>query len=193
VDGGADLEATVSATAAAASTFDARLDGSSTIRGNLDVQPVRLNLLARERLSAELGSSGAGSLAIVIGNVLAGARASLALDLGLIDLRAVIDAVVLSMADATADACVDLLAAAASTSVRAEVRARAEQAFEAARLDVRLASAATAQAAASALADYRADVRSAVDAMIAASGSTSVDAEVLTSLFISAGGGAHVR
>jgi hypothetical protein len=190
---GADLEATVLATAAAASTFDARLDGSSSIRGNLGVQPTRFNLLARERLSAQFGSSGQGSVAVAIGDVLADARAGLSLDLGLIDLRAVVDGMVTAMADATADACVNLLAASASTAVQAEVRSRAQQAFDSARLEVRLQTATTAQAAASAMASYRAQVRAAVQAMITASGSSTADVEAMTSLFIAAGGGAYLR
>jgi hypothetical protein len=193
VDAGAELEATVVATAAAASTFDAGLEGGSSIRGELDVQPVRLNLLARERLAASFASTFESSVAVAIENVIADARASLSLGIALIDLRALIDSTLSAVIDAGADACVTLLAAGASSTVQAEVRAAAEAAFEAARLEARLHSATTAQAAVTAMASYRADVRAAVDTMIAASGSTSADAEVLTSLFIAASGGAYIR
>ena len=193
VDAGADLEATVLATAAAASTFDAQLETTSSVRGDLMIQPIRLNLVARERLAARHASSAEGTVAVVVADVMADARASLSLGLGLIDLRALLDGALSAVVDAGADACVSLLASGASSTVQAEVRARAEAAFEAARLDVRLSSATTAEAAASAMADYRAEVRAAVEAMIQASGSATADAEVLTQLFIAAGGGAQVR
>lgn len=193
VGAGADLEATVLATAAAASTFDARLEGGSSIRDDLAVQPLRLNLIARESLAATFGSSAAASVAVAIEDVLADARASLSLELGLIDLRALIDGLLTATVEAGADACVSLLAADASSAVKAEVRARAEEAFGVARLDVRLQSVTTADAAVSAMASYRADVRAAVGAMIQASGSTTADAELLTTLFIAASGGAHIR
>ena len=193
VDVGADLEATVMATAAAASTFDARLEESSSVRGDLMVQPLRLNLLARERLSSGFASSAEATVALAIEDVLADARASLSLGLGLIDVRALIEGAFTAAADAGAEACVSLLASGGSSSVQAEVRARAEAALEAARLDVRLRSATTAEAAVSAMAGYRAEIRAAVEAMVQASGSTSADVEVLTSLFIAAGGGAYVR
>jgi hypothetical protein len=189
----ADLETTVLATAAAASTFDAALEQGSSIRSDLDTQPIHLNLLARERLSASFGSSTSGSVAVAIEDVLADARATLSLGIGIIDLRALLDGVLVAAADAGADACVSLLAAGASATVEAEVRARAEAAFEVAQLDVRLQSATTADAAASAMEDYRADVQAAVEAMIEASGSTTADAQALTTLLIAAGGGAYIR
>ena len=193
IDAGAELEATVLATAAAASTLDAGLHQSSSIRGDLAVQPVHLNLLTRERLSASFGSSAEGSVAVAVADVLADARSSLSLGIGLIDLQALIDGLAVAAVDAGADACVSLIASNAAASVQAEVRARAEEAFEAARLDLRLQSATTAQAAVIALADYRAEVRAAVDAMLQAAGNTTVDAEALTTILIAAGGGAHIR
>jgi hypothetical protein len=126
-------------------------------------------------------------------DVIADARAGLSLGLGLIQLRALIDGWFTAVVDAGADACVTLLAAGASSTVQAEVRAAAAAAFDVARLSARLQSASTAQAAANAMASYRADVRAAVDAMVYASGNTTADAAALTSIFIAASGGAHIR
>ena len=193
VDSGVDLEATVLATAAAASTFDATLEGSSSFRGDLDLQPVQMNLLARERLAGSFSATAEGSVAVAVRDVLADARAGLSLGLGLIDLRALIEDSLTAVVDAGADACVTLLAAGASSTVQTEVRAAAEAAFEAARLEARLQSATTAQAAGSAMASYRADVHAAIDSMIVASGSVTVDAEALTTIFIAASGGAYIR
>ena len=97
-------EGRATATAAAASTYDAELEATSFARADLVAQPIRLNLIAREHLAAAFSASSASSVALEIMTCLA-----------------------------------------------------------------------------------------AVQPMIAASGNTSVDAQALTSLFIAAGGGAHIR
>lgn len=193
VEADTDLEATVLATATAASTFDAGLDGYASLRGDLIAQPVLLNLKARERLAASHASSAEGSVAVAIENVLADAQSDLLLIAGLVDVRALIQTTASAVVDAGADACVSLLASGASTTVQDQVRAAAVTAIETARIETRLQTATTAEAAASVIADYRSDVRAAVDAMIEASGSTSVDADVLTQVFIAASAGAYVR
>jgi hypothetical protein len=193
VDAGADLEAMVMASAAAGSTFDAALQGTSSIRGTLVVQPVRMNLRARERLAASLEATAEGSVALAIRNVLSDARTSVLLADGLIDLRAVIGATLDAVVDTGADACVELLASGASASVRDEVRIRAETALRTARLGARLESATTAQAAVAAMADYKATVHAAVEAMIEASGTVTASADVLTTAFIAASGGAYIH
>lgn len=192
VDAGANLEATVVATAAAATTFDAALDGTSSMRGRLAVQPARLNVAARERLAASLSSSAEGAVAVAIRNTLAQGYLSLLLSQTLVDLQAALESVLSASADAAVDASVELLAAGASSTVRAEVRARAEETVQAATLHARLAAATTTQAAVQATNGYRAAVRAAVEAMVAAAGATSVDVDVLVALYIAACGGAYV-
>jgi hypothetical protein len=187
------VEATVLATAAAATAFDAVLESESTVRADLLVQPLRMNLRSRERLAARYASSTSASMATQIGQVLASGRANILLVGGIIDLRAVISALNVLVIETAADASVELLAANASSTVRAEVRARAEAALQAAELAARLDGVATAQAAVSAMATYRTAVRAAVQAMIDASGSATADVEAMTSLFIAACGGAYIR
>lgn len=191
VGAGASLESTVYATAAAASTFDAELNGVSSVRGKVVAQAVQMNLRARARYAASITSSAEAALASGIAASLQNSRTSI-LSAGL-DLRSVVEANLDALVGVASDASVDLLAAGASSQVRAEVRAAAEAALEEARLGLRLQSATSASASAEALVGYRAAVRSAVDAMIAASGSTTVDAEVVTSLFIAACAGAYIR
>ena len=192
VDAGADLEATVVATAAAATTFDAALEGASSVRGRLAVQPARLNVAARERLAASFSSSAEGSVAVAVRQALAQGYLSLLVSQTLVDLQAALESLVSASADAAVDASVELLAADASAAVRTEVRARAEEAVEAARLHARLAAATTTQAAVQAANGYRAAVRAAVEAMVAAAGATSADVDVLVALYVAACGGAHV-
>jgi hypothetical protein len=189
---GATLEQTVIASAAAASTFDATLFGHSSARADVVAQAVRMNLLAREDLAAELSTSSEASLGQAIRAVLAQARLALALD-AVLDLHALLEATADDAADAAIEAVVQIVAASASADVQSEVRARAEAALDAARLATRLESAVNAQAATVAVVGYRAAVRSAVDAMIAAAGTTSVRADVVTALFIAACGSAYIR
>ncbi len=193
VDAGVDLESTVMASAAAGSTFDAALNGASAVRGALAVQPLQMNLLARERLAASLSSTAEGSVALAIRDVLSDASANVLLVGGLVDLRALIGTTLDDVVQAGANACVELLAASADTSVQDEVRARATDALQTARLGVRLEAATTAQAAVAAMADYEGEVRTAVEAMIEASGDTTVDADVLTTAFIAASGGVYIH
>jgi hypothetical protein len=192
VDAGANLEATVIATAAGATAFDAALKGSSSIRGSLAIQPMRLNLRARERLSAGFASRAESAVGVAIRQALSQGGASLLGAETVLDLRAAIDVILSASAEAAAAASVDLLTVGASTAVRAEVEARVEEAVAAARLQARLAGATTAQQIAAAASGYRAAVRAAVQAMVEASGSTTVDVDVMTSLYIAACGGAWV-
>lgn len=193
VDADADLAATVLAHATAASTFDAALTGASSVRGDFVVQPLLINLEARERLAASYASSAEGSVATAVRGVLADARGSLLLVGGLVDIRSLIEATLSSVVDAGAEACVQLLASGASTSVQADVRAAAQAAIQTAQLGARLETATTAEAAAGVLAQYRSDVHAAVEAMIQASGNTTADADVLTEIFIAASAGAYIR
>ncbi len=189
----AAAEATVLATAAASTTFDAALEAESSMRADLLLQPLRMNLLARERLATEFATSAESSVATRVAQVLASARADILAVGGILDLRAALSALNLLAIDAAADAAVELLAANATSTVRAEVRARAETALEAASLSARLDGVATAQAAVSAMTTYRATVRTAVQAMVGASGSASADVDALTSLFIAACADAYIR
>jgi hypothetical protein len=90
---------------------------------------------------------------------------------------------------------VQLLAPDASLTVQAAVASAAQAALTTARLRTRLEVATDAAAAAAAVTDYRAGVLAAVqDMILAAEGAAGdADAEVLTSLFVAASGGAHVR
>jgi len=189
---GATLEQSVVASSAAASTFDATLYGRSTARIDVVTQAVHMNLRARERLATELSTSAEASIANAVRLILGQARVTLALG-GAVDLRGLVETTADAAAAAAVDATVQLIAGGASSTVQAEVRAKAEAAMNAARLDARFETATTAQAAASAAAGYRASVRAAVDAMIAAAGTTSVRADVVTSLFIAACGSAYIR
>lgn len=191
LDAGVDLEETAVATAAAATTFDAALNGESQFRDDLVVQPLRMNLRARERLAAGATESAEGSVALAIQQVLTSARLELSTGLSLLDLQALLNQQVASVVDAGASACVQLLAGGASSSVQADVRTKAEAAFEAATLATRLEGVITASAAVDASAGYKASVRSAVQAMIDAAG-TDADVDVLTTLFIAAAGGASI-
>jgi hypothetical protein len=192
VAAGAGLEESLVASAAAATTFDATLYGESTARSDVVAQAVRMNLRARERLAAELSTAAEASLGHAIRLVLSEARVALALS-GVLDLRGFVETTADAAVEAAADAAVQVLAGGASAEVRAEVRARAIAALETARLDARLEGVTTAVAAASAVAGYRASVRAAVDAMIAAAGSTSARADVVTDLFVAASGNAYIR
>lgn len=190
---GIDAGATVVATAAAASTFDATLDGKSSVRGGLVTQAVRMNLRARELLAASFSTTEEASIGTAVVQALAQARLNVLLATTVGDLRAVLDASLDAATDAAADAAVELLAAHATFEIRQEVRARAESALAEARLAARLQGAVSAEAAAEAVAGYRASVHAAVEAMIAASATTSVDADVVTSLFVAACAGAYIR
>lgn len=191
---GARLETIVMATAGAASTLDAVVEGRTSVRGRIITEPVLFNLRARERAAAQYETAAEATLAAAIESSIAATGAGVeATSYAAADVKSELETRLTSTVDAAADAAVDLLAAGASATVRANVRAAAETALAEATLNTRLDSAATASAAASAMADYRADVRSAVEAMVQASGDTSVDVDVITELFIAACGGAYIR
>jgi hypothetical protein len=192
VAAGAGLQQSLVASAAAATMFDATLYGESSARADVVAQAVRMNLRARERLAAELSTAAEASLGHAIRLVLGEARVTLALG-AVLDLRGFVETTADAAVEVAADAAVQVVAGGATAEVRAEVRARAIAALEAARLDARLEGATTAAAAASVVAGYRASVRAAVDAMIAAAGSTSARADVVTDLFIAACGNAYIR
>ena len=194
VQAGARLETVVMATAGAASTLDAAVEGRTSVRGRIITEPVLFNLRARERAAAQYRGTAEATLAAAIESALADAQASVESNATTAaevkaELQARLDATV----DAAADAAVEMLAAGASTTVRADVRAAAETALTEATLSARLETAADASAAASAMADYRASVRSAVQAMVDAAGDASADVDVITELFIAAAGGAYIR
>jgi hypothetical protein len=193
IEGGASLESTVMASAGAATTLDATVAGRSEERAAVIAEAVRVNLRARERLAASFSSTGEGSVATAIAGELTSARASVGVAGTVAQLGAAIDAALGAVIEVAIDGTVELLAADATSAVRAEVEARAAAALDVALLDARLESATTAEAAAEAVADYRAEVRAAVEEMIEAAGATGVDAEVMTSLFVAACAGAHVR
>lgn len=192
---GASLEAVVTATAAAASTFDAELEGRTDIRGRLIAEPILLNLRARERITVQHSASAEGTVAAVIESSLGSGRASVGAATTAAEVRAALQAHLESTIDAATDAAVELLAADASITVRANVRAAAEAALDEATLWTRLegSASASASAAASAAADYRAAVRSKVQAMVEAAEGATADVDVMTSLFIAACGGAYIR
>lgn len=195
VDAGASLDAIVTATAAAASTFDTSIEGRTNIRGRLIAEPVLLNFRTRNRTTVKHSASAEGSVAAVIESSLASARASVEAATTAAEVRAALEAHIDSTIDAAADAAVELLAADASLTVRSNVRAAAVAALEEATLRTRLEGSASssASAAAAATADYRAAVRGKVQAMIDAAEGASADVDVMTSLFIAACGGAHIR
>jgi hypothetical protein len=193
VDAGAELESVVTATAAAASTFDAQLDGKSSVRGNLISDAVRLNLMAREKLAAEFQSGDQGSVALSIAHLLSEADAGVRGAATATGIREALDVGATAAVSATVDAMLDFLVPGGTVLVRSEVEAKAQEAVAAARLDGRLSAAATAEAAAEAVAEYRAEVKAAVQAMLDAAERTDLDVEVMTSLYIAAHGGAYVR
>lgn len=193
IDAGATLEATAIATGGAATTLDAVVAGRSSVRGTVVAEAVRMNLRARERLAGSFSSSSEAALATAIEEELASARASVGAAATVAQLGAALDAALSAVIEAAVDTTVDLVAADAAPVVRAEVEASAVAALDTALLGARLESATTAEAAAAAAADYRADVRAAVDEMIEVAGSTDFDADVITSLYIAACGGAYLR
>jgi hypothetical protein len=190
---GATTEANVLATAGAATTFGARLASSSSVRGAVIAQAVRLNLKARERLAADFDGTGQAALSASIRAVLASTRTSLAEVTTAAQIRAALDAEGTALLDVMGAGVVELLVPDAAALIKAEVRVLAELALGTAFLNVRLESATTAEAAAQAIASYRADVRSAVETLVTASGETEADAEALTSLFIAAAGHPEVH
>lgn len=194
VEAGAKLETVAMATAGAASTLDAAVEGRTSVRGRIITEPVLFNLRARERAAAQYRGSAEATLAAAIESALADSRASVESNTRTAaevkaELQTRLDATV----DAAADAAVEMLAGSASSTVRADVRAAAETALAEATLSTRLETAADASAAASAMAEYRTSVRSAVQAMVDAAGDTSADVDVITELFIAACGGAYIR
>jgi hypothetical protein len=193
VGAGASLESVVTATAAAASTFDASLYGHSTVRGNVVSEAVRLNLKAREKLAARFQSGAEGSVALAIMGVLADADARVRGASTAADIRAALDAGAAASANATVNGVLDFLIPGGSVLLRSQVEAKAQEAVTAARLQTRLSAAASAEAAAQACADYRANVRAEVQAMLEAAERTDLDVEAMTSLYIAAHGGAYVR
>lgn len=191
---GARLETIVMATAGAATTLDAVIEGRSTVRGRIITEPVLFNLRARERTAAQYSTSAEATLAAAIESSLADARAGVEASSSTADdVKSELETRLTTTIDAAADAAVDYLAAGASTTVQANVRAAAEAALVEATLNTRLETAATASAAASAMANYRASVRSAVQAMVDAAGDSSADVDIITELFIAACGGAYIR
>ncbi|MBT8488050.1 MAG: hypothetical protein HKN72_11255 [Gemmatimonadetes bacterium] len=191
---GARLETIVMATAGAATTLDAVIEGRTSVRGRIITEPVLFNLRARERAAAQYESSAEATLAAAVESSLADARAGVeASSSTAAEVKSELETRLNATIDVAADAAVDLLAAGASFAVQANVRAAAETALAEATLNTRLESAATASAAASAMADYRASVRSAVQAMVEAAGDTDADVDVITELFIAACGGAYIR
>jgi hypothetical protein len=190
--GGASADASVMAWAAAASAFDAALATGSSAREAVVAQSVLLNLRARERLAAEVATTATASIGASIAAALSAGRLELIAG-GIIDLGVLVETTGAAAAAAVVDQSVDVLAATASSSVRAEVRARAEAAVEAARLAARFEGAATPGEFRAALTGYEAAVRAAVDAMVAASGSSGVNADAMANLFIAACGGAYIR
>lgn len=193
VAAGVALESVVTATAAAASTFDARLDGHTAVRGNVVSDVVRLNLKAREKLAAKFQSGDEGAIALAVMNVLADADAGVRGSSTAADVRAALDAGAAASANATVDGMLDFLIPGATVLFRNEVEAKAQAAVAAARLHTRLSAAASAEAAAQACTDYRAEVKAAVQAMLETAQRTDLDVDAMTSLYIAAHGGAYVR
>jgi hypothetical protein len=190
---GVSLESVVAATAAAASTFDARLTGHSSVRGNVVSEAVRLNLKARQKLAAKFQSGAEASVALAIMNVLAEADAGVRGASTAADIKAALDVGATASAGATVNGMLDFLIPGGSVLLRGQVEAKAQEAVAAARLNTRLSAAATAEAAAQACAGYRTDVRAKVQAMLQAAGRTDLDIEAMTSLYIAAHGGAYIR
>lgn len=190
---GVSAEAVSVATASAATLFDARLEGRSGARGALVSEAVRMNLRARQRLAAGVQSGSHASVALAVLNVLASTEASVRGATSAAAVRAALDVQAAASAGATVGAILDLLVPNASLAVRAQVQAKAQAAVDAARLSARLSAAASPEAAAQAVAGYRGAVRAAVVAMLEASGRTDLNADALTTLYIAAHGGAHIR
>lgn len=193
VQAGKSLDVVTMATAAAASTFDARLNGNTGARGELVAEAVRLNLKARQKLAASVQSGAHAIVALAIVNALASTETSLRGATSAAAIRAALDAQAEASANATVGTMLDLLVPGAPLTTRSEVESKAQAAVQAARLSTRLSAAANADAAAQAVANYRSAVRAAVQAMIEASGRTDLNVDAMTSLYIAAHGGAHVR
>lgn len=193
VGAGVALESVVTATAAAASTFDARLNGHTSVRGDVVMESVRMNLKAREKLAAKFQSGDEGAVALAVMDVLADADASVRGAATAADIRAALDAHAAAAANATVSGMLDFLIPGGSVLLRTQVEAKAQAAVAAARLHTRLSAAASAEAAAQACADYRAEVKAAVMAMLETAGRTELDVDAMTSLYIAAHGGAYVR
>lgn len=193
VGAGQSLEAITMASAAAASTFDARLTGRTSARGALVAQGVRLNLMARQRLAARFQSGAESSVALAVMNVLASAEADVRGASTAAAIRAALDAQATASSTVMVRTMLDFLVPAGSLLLRSQVESRASAAVDAARLSTRLSAAASADAAAQAVANYRSAVRAAVAAMVDASGRADLSVDAMTSLYIAAYGGAHVR
>lgn len=193
VDAGVSLEAIVQATAAAATTMDAELQGQTSARGHHVMETVRLNLRARQRLALQFADStegpvannAAGVLATVENGVLAATTAA--------EIRTALEAGLTASLGTTLQAVVSLLVPGTDLPLQAEVEGLAVDAAVAARLSTRLEAAVTAQEAVAAVESYQAEVRAAVQAMVEASGNTEVDVDALTSLFIASYGGAEIH
>lgn len=187
------LEDVVLATAAAASTLDATLEGRIEQRGPLVAQPVRINLLTRSGL-ANRGVGGAFSeLAVALENLLLGTRTAVRGASTAAEVRTALEASLTSTRTLAVTAMVQALASGAPLSVQTQVSTFAEGAFEAARLSSALAGAATPADAATAVVETQAEVLAEVEAMIQAAGSPETDAEAIASLFLAAAAGPHVR
>lgn len=192
---GVSAEALVEASAAAASTLDAQVHGSTSasVRGGLDAEAVWMNLMARERLAAKYESGAEDSLALSIMNVLASTEAHIRAASTATDIHAAMVADATAADSAVVGSMVRLLVPNATALLQSQVRADAQAALDSASLTTRLATATNANAAAQAVANYHSAVKAAVEAMLNASGRTDVDANVLTSLYIAARGGAYIR
>lgn len=190
---GIDAEALAAAAAAASSTMDTSLQGRTSVRGRLVSPALLMNLGARARLAATVDTGSVVALADGVAAVLADAEAALREAATAAEIRTALDAGREAGTEALASGSVALLAADLSTDLQAEVEAGARAAAEAARLDLRLATVTSADGAAGAVEGYRSDVRAAVDSLIEASGRTDVDAEALTTVFLAAQAGAHIR
>ncbi len=190
---GVSGEALVMASAAAASTMDAQLDGATTSRGELDAEAVWMNLAARERLAASFQSSAEAAVADSIMDVLSATTVSVREDSTAAEIETAIATDETTADSATTHAMLNLLVPNASAIVRGSVQAAIQSALTAASLSARLSTATTASAAAQAIATYQAGVQAAVQAMLTAAGRTDLSAAALTSLCIAAEGSAYIR
>ncbi len=191
---GVSAEALVEASAAAASTFDAQVDGSTSARGELDAESVWMNLKARERLAAKYESGAEDSVALSIMNVLASTEARMRGASTAADIHAAMAANASAADSAVVGSMVHMLLSANATALlQGKVKAKAQAALDSASLSARLSGAANASAAAQAVANYHSAVKAAVQAMLQAAGRTDVDADAMTSLYIAARGGAYIR
>ncbi len=192
-DAGLSDETIAEGSAAAASLFDARLDGATSARGEIVSQTVMMNLAARHASAARFEDGPQGSVAQRIVSILAATAVNVRGASTAADLHAALSAGAAAADSATIAQMVDVLVPNGTTLQRSQVRTAAQTVVDAAALGSALSAATTVQEAVQVLADYPSGVKTAVQAMLQTAGRTDLDADEMTSLYIAAYGGAYIR